>query len=668
MAKRRIKDAKDLTTGELIYFRGHAKATYLSDGSTLEEKISSIEENIEKGGTTTISITYSDLVDLRNNSELNPGTKYRITDYVTTTSQPNTQSAGHQFDIIVEALSENTLSEDAKAIQNENDEYFDGSNLEAWELKYCLDNDTARFGWAVTNTTVNSENVNIIDTLITDNGFNDPFLPDYYIYIDTAGNEFERYVPEEEGDGMRDTDFFIEYGRETSPDGLENQLCIYKNDLSDENYMEGGEEEGPDYADKFFYWSTEEVDGIIYDKWKKSETDSGWNITDGGGNVFILTQRITTGEINLVENKGKGVIYYMKDEFNNETPYDFKNIKFYREKQNKYVFTFSWINENEDVEDLTLRQDLLSGDRIAYGTHNNIIKIYNKGNQQQLNDVTFVSSYLYDSGFFNGCHSNSLGNNCHSNSFGNNCYSNSLGNNCQSNSLGNGCYSNSLGNGCYSNSLGNNCYSNSLGNNCYYNSLGNYCYYNSFGDQFNYNTFGNYCYNNTFGNYCYSNTFGDQFNYNSLGNYCYNNTFGNYCRSNSFGNDCHSNSLGNQCSFNSFGNKCSINGFYDDSSYSFNEKFNEYIGDDNRLNYVQYVTLYEGCHHLLFHTSEVINKENKVQNITVTKGVKSIEEDEDGYLIPLAIEIPVTNNEYELKIARNSNGDIKMYCEADLIG
>ena len=35
--------------------------------------------------------------------------------------------------------------------------------------------------------------------------------------------------------------------------------------------------------------------------------------------------------------------------------------------------------------------------------------------------------------------------------------------------------------------------------------------------------------------------------------------------------------------------------------------------------------------------------------------------------VPLLLEILVTNNEYELKIARNIKGDIKMYCEADLI-
>ena len=39
MATRKIKDAKDLSTNELIYFKGHAKATYMSDGKTVEEAI-----------------------------------------------------------------------------------------------------------------------------------------------------------------------------------------------------------------------------------------------------------------------------------------------------------------------------------------------------------------------------------------------------------------------------------------------------------------------------------------------------------------------------------------------------------------------------------------------------------------------------------------------------
>lgn len=43
MNTRKIKDAKDFSTSEKIYFRGHAKATYMSDGSTVEDAINNIE-------------------------------------------------------------------------------------------------------------------------------------------------------------------------------------------------------------------------------------------------------------------------------------------------------------------------------------------------------------------------------------------------------------------------------------------------------------------------------------------------------------------------------------------------------------------------------------------------------------------------------------------------
>ena len=96
----------------------------------------------------TIKTTWAELKSLRDNSQLAPGTFYRITDYVTTTTQSETKSANHPFDVIVLALSENTLCEDAKAILHEGDTYFADSDLSAWELKYCLDNDKTRFWWA----------------------------------------------------------------------------------------------------------------------------------------------------------------------------------------------------------------------------------------------------------------------------------------------------------------------------------------------------------------------------------------------------------------------------------------------------------------------------------------------------------------------------------------
>jgi hypothetical protein len=104
----------------------------------------------EQGGVAELSapITYNNLKTLVNNSLLVSGMLYRITDYVTTTVQENTQSANHRFDIIVRALTESTLDEEAKATQHEGDEHFAASNLGCWQLWYSLDNDTSRFAWA----------------------------------------------------------------------------------------------------------------------------------------------------------------------------------------------------------------------------------------------------------------------------------------------------------------------------------------------------------------------------------------------------------------------------------------------------------------------------------------------------------------------------------------
>jgi hypothetical protein len=95
-------------------------------------------------------VSHQELLYLRVNEKLIPGKFYRITDYITTTSQNGTSSAGHPFDVIVLALSNDKLSEEAWAMHSARDtsEYFAESKLEAWKIWYCLDNDTNRFAWA----------------------------------------------------------------------------------------------------------------------------------------------------------------------------------------------------------------------------------------------------------------------------------------------------------------------------------------------------------------------------------------------------------------------------------------------------------------------------------------------------------------------------------------
>jgi len=316
--------------------------------------------------------TYSELKTLRDNSQLVPGTWYRITDYVTTTSQSNTSSAGHQFDIIVKANGANKLDENAYAVQHTGDTYFANSNLSAWKLNYCIDNDTNRFTWA------------------------------------------------------------------------------------------------------------------------------------GSSN-------------------GKGVVYRMIDEFNNDCPYDFKNILFTVSGKYTNAYTFSY------TEDSVIKDASLLG--ISKLCYNNVIRAYINisTSKQPLNSNVFYSTDT---------------------SFG--CYSNTLGYNCYLDTFGNGCANNVFGDGCYSNTFGNSCANNTFGDGCYSNTFGNSFIHNAFNDN---------CYSNTFGSNCSNNIFGYSYHHNVSVDYFWYNVFDNNCAYNSFGRFCVSNVFGNECRYVTFGNSSSTIGY-----------------------------------------------------------------------------------------------------------
>ena len=362
-------------------------------------------ENITS--TTIIEITWSDLKAKRDAGELTLGQLYRITDYQCTTTESNTRSAGHQFDIIVLALSKNTLSEQAYAALHSGDTYFANNNLSAWKLWYCLDNDTTRFAWA----------------------------------------------------------------------------------------------------------------------------DS---------------------------TNGKGVIYRMIDEFDNDIPYDFKNIQFKHpiETTSFYYYTFT---NNIGSTDYSLDK--------SRECFSNTIKEYISGNKKQLNNIIFIDRA------------------CSCNYFDVGCYNNLLQNNCQDNFFGSDCFLNSLSSNCYRNSFGNNCGRNSLGSNCTSNSFGTYCF---------------------------------------------------------------SNILGDICCYNSFGNGCSYIKFANDSSASYG------------YSYYQHNHFGDGCKYILFKNAETASPDAQVQNYNFAQGLQGTS---DAYLTVDG----VRNRSYETKVAKNSAGELKIYCEADLV-
>ena len=317
--------------------------------------------NMLENSSSVEEITYSDLKALRDGSKLTPSRLYRITDYITTTVQSNTKSTGHPFDVIVLAISESELSEQAWAIQHEGDEYFTNSNLSAWKIWYCIDNDTNRFAWA-----------------------------------------------------------------------------------------------------------------------------------DG--------------------TNGKGVIYRMIDEFNNDVPYDFKNIQFKHPKDTTtypyYYYTFASGNEENNTD------NSLS---IANSCYSNVIKEYITSSKRTLNQIIFFGSDCYCNNFGYNCYNNVLHPGCHFNTFGNNCSENTLGANCSSNTLGNNCHRNTFSEICSYNIFDNNCVSNTWGNNCSNNSFGSECSYNTFGDNCMSNTFGAKCWWNTLVAVCSNNIFRSDCSYNTLG-------------------------------------------------------------------------------------------------------------------------------------------------------
>lgn len=432
-----------------------SKVNAISQSSTNDEYPSAKATfDFVKNAPNIVEIAWSALKSLRDNAQLVPGRFYRIIDYVTTTSQVETQSAGHAFDVIVVALSNDALSENASAIQHRGDEYFANSKLSAWKLLYSIDNDASRFGWA------------------------------------DATN-------------------------------------------------------------------------------------------------------------------GKGVIYRMIDEFDNDVPYDFKNIQFKRYKvinstsatsefddyyygckgfSNNIVspygysindnddfiwlYTFGGLDANSDSIDMSIQGNLIPNDEgCIIGCYKNVIgacqeyDIYpddlsNKNRFWLGNNVFFSYDYENESCFF-GCYSNAIGSSFYFNTFGADCvanvissgfHRNAVGGSFSFNVIGNDFYVNNIGSNALFNVIGSNFYSNSIesgfsdnvfGNTVRSNRIGEHFYHNTAGNEFNENTIGSNCTDNSFGNYCSNNVIGASFSYSSIGNsirncvigtFAYNSVYARYCK------------------------------------------------------------------------------------------------------------------------------------------
>ena len=153
----------------------------------IEFKHNVIKVVTKEGVVNLVEVTYSSLVSLRNSSQLVPGQFYRITDYVTTTSQEGTDTAGHRFDIILLALSPSKLSEQVWLDYNAEDDYFKSNSvkLNAYKVWYCVDNHTSRWAWAD-----KTNGKGVIYRMIDDRGNDCPYDFKNILFYDDSSKQF----------------------------------------------------------------------------------------------------------------------------------------------------------------------------------------------------------------------------------------------------------------------------------------------------------------------------------------------------------------------------------------------------------------------------------------------------------------------------------------------
>lgn len=278
--------------------------------------------NIDKAVRKMINVTYQELKQLRDSSQLVPGQYYRITDYVTTTTESNTASAGHQFDVIVLALDRVTLAEEAWATHNENESYFVNSNLSAWKLWYSLDNDTGKFIWADEN-----NGKGVIYRMIDEKNNDLPYDFKNILFgevspvyeVNDRGLEISLENPleisytlltENSFDYNGKYDHIVELDRNIHPDTGEETWVLYKTDLDDFS-------DEVDYDDMFVFIDKYYYNGQYWDRWRKAEFDGEesyqW-VSHNGSALYILTEEL----LDIVDENITYRYTFNIEEFNDE--------------------------------------------------------------------------------------------------------------------------------------------------------------------------------------------------------------------------------------------------------------------------------------------------------------------------------------------------------------
>ena len=410
-------------------------------------------------------VEYGELKAIKDAGNLIPGQYYRITDYVTTVNGAtitNARSAGHQFDILVRADSANTLNEQAWAVQHDGDTYFDGARLEAWQLKYRLDN----VQWSKQKGTYVVDEENSYSFLAIGT-------------IELGGHTYQLL----QGLGT----YVEDWSDYALMDSLEEGEAIY---------CYNGDPEDFDPEEPEVVGTASAVDVVIEEGkgtilWMKDE--HGNECPYDFKNVQFKRWKVTDsmeGRTGFTDTY-LGVLDNTAEKLSVEDAEDFI-----------WAYTFSSDAMGGEQTDYSL-----DGSHSVYG---NVIKEMGDGS---LPNNVFFGENCYVNTLSQGCSRNSFSQDCSRNSFSQNCGSNSFSQNCGRNSFSQNCWNNSFSQNCWYNSFSQECYNNSFSQNCNNNSFSQDCSRNSFSQGCYYNSFSQDCSRNSFSQNCSNNSFSQNVQY-----------------------------------------------------------------------------------------------------------------------------------------------------------
>lgn len=302
------------------------------DFSGLKKAFNIVKSYIDE--THMVEVTYSELVKLRDEKKLVAGRQYRITDYECTTTQEGTQSAGHQFDIIVTADSESVLNEEARAVESA------GKEVELSTLTFSNPYDLGPGETYYEHPHGNGGDTYKANSLPCNN---------IYRSSDDISLFFGKDIPE----------YTLWGGMDHFPAVMFNgHYYMYTTGEGDysKNALYIGTEKHNGQTVHVWFTGDDMITGNILYIYTTSTPEEWWTAASASGKLTTSTQPVPTyfADCNLDawkiwycldnntnrfawadDSNGKGVIYRMIDEWGNDCPYDFKNILIAKELVNR---------------------------------------------------------------------------------------------------------------------------------------------------------------------------------------------------------------------------------------------------------------------------------------------------------------------------------------------